>query len=143
MKDFCFPVKNSSPMLIKTVYFKESENERSFKDFLLRYMPEGYENGVRVLESTTRDMIKSGYLEENGFAEVQDYLINHKFGGIAPSDVSYDFNDPFTDNPHNSKQEKDYNMMKIVPYLMIIVTVRRIWLNNGSESVTEENLILL
>ena len=135
-----YPSKNSSPMLIKTVYFKESENERSFKDFLLRYMPEGYENGVRVLESTTRDMIKSGYLEENGFAEVQDYLINHKFSGTAPSDVAYDFNDPFTDNPHNSKQEKNYNMDEDSALFddYYSDSEDEFGFNNGSESVTEE-----
>lgn len=90
-----YPSKTADPVLVKSIYFKESENEREFKDFLMRYYPEGYERGLRILNETIEGMIRSGYLQQYGYEDLYEYLIKTRYNGIEPLSGAYGFDVPY------------------------------------------------
>ncbi len=105
-----YPSKTANPMLIKSVYFKESENERQFKEFLQKYMPQGYQRALRILNETIDGMVESGYLKNNGYEDVLDYLIKMRYNGKSPLDSTFDFGNQYTGMNQNGGQPYDFNL---------------------------------
>lgn len=98
-----YPTKTSNPMLIKSIYFKESENERQFKEFLNKYMPQGYQKALRVLNATIDGMVQSGYLRNNGYEDVLDYLEKIWYDGKVQSGDSFNFDSQYKNNGQNTE----------------------------------------